>query len=105
MENLCSNKPRRHPNTRLSGFTPDACCKSGELLLITGRSYSKARLKTTHKQDEGWEEDAVDQGGGAGIEPAALTFCLGAADEIQLFEHSRRWQRRGGRDPEWNDVN
>lgn len=74
MENLYSNKPQRHPNTRLSGFTLNACCKSGELLLITGRSCLKACLKTTHEQDEGLggagraSSSRFDQGGRAGID-------------------------------------
>lgn len=78
MESLHSNKPQRIPNTRLSGFTLNTCWKSGELLLITGRSFLKACSRTTHKQDQGWEKDVRSRagplGGSAGIEPAALTL-------------------------------
>lgn len=86
MESLYSNRPQRVPNTRLSGFT---CCKSGEVLLITGRSYLKACLKTTHKQDEGWERWCAvvrvcfaAQRARDGTGPAALTLSEGFLSEL-----------------------
>lgn len=93
MENLYSNKPQRHPNTRLSGFTLNACCKSGELLLITGRSCLEARLKTAREQDEGWEKDARRRAGRiAGLEPCRADvkrrFLPGLSASARLMKTS-----------------
>lgn len=89
MESLYSKRPQRVPNTRLSGFTLNTCCKSAELLLIAGRSYSKACLKTTRKQDEGWERWRVAlrvrftaQRARDGIEPAALTWSEASLSDL-----------------------
>lgn len=75
---------------RLSGFTLNTCCKSGELLLITGRSSSKACLKTARKQAEGLGKVArsrarfclAAQHARDGIEPAALTWSEGLLPDL-----------------------
>lgn len=116
METLYSNRPRRVPSARPSGFTLNTCCKSGELLLITGRSSSKACLKTARKQGEGLGKVArsrarfclAAQHARDGIEPTALTWkARGCCQTFLLLRHwwnsvVQTQRRRRGCAPEWN---